>query len=91
MSECKRDNTLPWKTHPKRMMRHKAMIQCARLAFGLAGIYDQDEAERIIEGSATEINTGKQSDNRHNDLIRQYENAAKKGLEAFGSCWMSLS
>lgn len=59
MSECKRDNTLPWKTHPKRMMRHKAMIQCARLAFGLAGIYDQDEAERIIEGSATEINTGK--------------------------------
>ena len=27
----------------------KAMIQCARLAFGFAGIYDQDEAERIAE------------------------------------------
>ena len=25
------------------------MIQCARLAFGFAGIYDQDEAERIAE------------------------------------------
>lgn len=26
------------------------MIQCARLAFGYGGIYDQDEAERIVEG-----------------------------------------
>jgi phage recombination protein Bet len=49
MSECKRDNAQPWKTHPKRMLRHKSLIQCARLAFGFAGIYDQDEAERIIE------------------------------------------
>ncbi len=48
MSECKR--TLgPWLTHPKRMLRHKAMIQCARLAFGYGGIYDTDEAERIQE------------------------------------------
>jgi hypothetical protein len=30
------------------MLRHKAMIQCARLAFGFVGIYDQDEAERIV-------------------------------------------
>lgn len=49
MSECKRSNTGPWTSHPKRMLRHKAMIQCARLAFGFGGIYDQDEAERIIE------------------------------------------
>ena len=39
----------PWQTHPKRFLRHKAMIQCARMAFGYGGIYDQDEAERIIE------------------------------------------
>lgn len=39
----------PWQSHPKRMLRHKAMIQCARLAFGYGGIYDQDEAERITE------------------------------------------
>jgi len=39
----------PWQTHTKRMMRHKAMIQCARLAFGFVGIYDPDEAERIRE------------------------------------------
>lgn len=49
MSECKRDGVGPWKSHPKRMLRHKAMIQCARLAFGFGGIYDQDEAERIAE------------------------------------------
>lgn len=40
----------PWQSHPKRMLRHKAMIQCARVAFGFTGIYDEDEAERIIEG-----------------------------------------
>ena len=48
MAECKR-GTGPWQSHPKRMLRHKAMIQCARLAFGYGGIYDQDEAERIVE------------------------------------------
>jgi phage recombination protein Bet len=45
-SECDR-KTGPWQTHPKRMLRHKAMIQAARLAFGFTGIYDDDEAERI--------------------------------------------
>lgn len=49
MGECKRANVGPWSSHPKRMLRHKSMIQCARLAFGFGGIYDQDEAERIAE------------------------------------------
>lgn len=48
MAECKR-GTGPWQSHPRRMLRHKAMIQCARIAFGYGGIYDQDEAERIVE------------------------------------------
>jgi phage recombination protein Bet len=39
----------PWDSHPNRMHRHKAEIQCARIAFGFGGIYDLDEAERIIE------------------------------------------
>lgn len=50
MAECKRD-VGPWKSHPYRMLRHKAMIQCARLAFGFGGIFDTDEAERILEAS----------------------------------------
>ena len=48
LSEVRRD-TAPWKSHPRRMLRHKAIIQCARIAFGFAGIYDEDEAERIVE------------------------------------------
>lgn len=40
----------PWQTHTTRLLRHKALIQCARLAFSFAGIYDQDEAERIVDG-----------------------------------------
>lgn len=59
-AECRRDNAQPWKTHPKRMLRHKALIQCARLAFGFVGIYDQDEAERIVEKNmgTIDISTG---------------------------------
>lgn len=38
-----------WQTHNKRFHRHKALIQGGRLAFGFAGIYDEDEAQRIIE------------------------------------------
>lgn len=44
------DVTGPWQTHPKRFLRHKTMIQAGRIAFGYGGIYDQDEAERIVEG-----------------------------------------
>ena len=52
----------PWQSHTKRMLRHKAMIQCARVAFGFVGIYDQDEAERIMEINITpEPTTVKQS------------------------------
>ncbi len=59
MAECKRNGVGPWTSHPKRMLRHKAMIQCARLAFGYAGIFDQDEAERIADaGSVIDATTG---------------------------------
>lgn len=46
--ECKR-NTGPWESHPRRMLRHKALIQAGRVAFGLAGIFDPDEGERIAQ------------------------------------------
>jgi len=47
MAECRR-KTAPWESHPARMLRHKAIIQCARMAFGFA-LKDPDEAERIID------------------------------------------
>ena len=45
----------PWDTHPNRMHRHKTLIQCARVAFGFACIYDHDEAERIIEMGEAQV------------------------------------
>lgn len=50
MSECRR-NTEPWKTCPNRMLRHKAEIQALRKAFGLRGIMDPDEYERMRENA----------------------------------------
>jgi phage recombination protein Bet len=48
--------TTPWDSHPNRMHRHKSLIQGARIAFGFTGIYDQDEAERILERDMGEAN-----------------------------------
>jgi hypothetical protein len=45
LSECKR-NTDPWKME-HRMLRHKATIQGARVAFGFSGIMEEDEADRM--------------------------------------------
>ena len=55
MAECRR-KTQPWESHPARMLRHKAIIQCARMAFGFA-LKDPDEAERIIEAEAATVRT----------------------------------
>ena len=41
--------TDPWRTHPCRMLRHKAVIQCIRVAYSFGGIYDADEAGAIAE------------------------------------------
>ena len=51
----------PWQSHTKRMQRHKTFIQTARLAFGFSGIYDEDEAQRIVDaggGVAVPIDSG---------------------------------
>lgn len=53
LSECEMSNSPVWKKYPKRMLRHKALIQCARIAFGFSGIYDEDEAHRINGGNTT--------------------------------------
>lgn len=48
MVECNRP-TDTWKKWPARMLRHKTAIQAARYAFGFSGIYDEDEAGRMID------------------------------------------
>jgi phage recombination protein Bet len=51
LDECRME-TSTWKKWPTRMLRHKATIQCARLAFGFSGIYDPDEGQRIVSGDS---------------------------------------
>jgi len=53
----------PWQTHTKRFLRHKAMIQAARIGFGYVGFYDPDEAERIIEAEAVRVDIGPAKEN----------------------------
>lgn len=53
MIECAR-NTDPWKQWPMRMLRHKAAIQCARVAYGFAGIIEPDEYERVFDAPKVE-------------------------------------
>lgn len=68
----------PWQTHPKRFLRHKTMIQGARIAFGFGGIFDQDEADRIIEGQtkdmgAAEVVTGQRAEPANAAILSYYE------------------
>ena len=51
--ECRRE-TEPWKMMPARMLRHKAIIQCARIAFALGGIFDEDEGREAAEAAPPE-------------------------------------
>lgn len=41
----------PWDSHPNRMLRHKTLIQAARVAYGFGGLHDEDEAQRIMEST----------------------------------------
>lgn len=58
--ENRRDTDL-WKTMPNRMLRHRAWMQAARLTFGFTGLYDEDDARRIIEGTVV-VDTSPVSD-----------------------------
>jgi hypothetical protein len=50
LAECKQSST-PWQKWPARMLRHKAYIQAARMAFGFSDAIDDDEARRYPEYS----------------------------------------
>lgn len=56
LDECFRP-TESWRSHPRRMLRHKALCQGARLAFGFSGVYaDADEAEPVtVQATVQEV------------------------------------
>jgi phage recombination protein Bet len=47
-----------WQTHTKRALRHKALIQGYRIAFGFHGIYDPDEASNFINIDSRTVEAG---------------------------------
>ena len=56
MKECAR-GTDPWRQMPRRMLRHKALMQCARVAFGFA-LYDDEEGQVAAGGTVIDAATG---------------------------------
>lgn len=96
MAECRRDGVGPWKSHPRRMLRHKAMIQCARLAFGFVGIFEQDEAERIIEAEYVTVPNSRPAKHasapppdspERSAAIKEAGDVACLGVEKFRAMW----
>jgi hypothetical protein len=81
LSECKR-NTEPWKME-HRMLRHKALIQCARVAFGFSGVYDEDDS-RVASGRVVEVATAEVPP------MKQLSNDSEK-MELGGSANMSAA
>ena len=63
----------PWQSHPRRFLRHKALIQGARIAFGFSGVYDEDEAQAISEARLV---------NMTRDMPAAIEVKATKGTKA---------
>jgi hypothetical protein len=51
LAECYRP-TEPWKQFHRRMLRHKAVKEAVRVAFGISGITDEDEARDIAKNAA---------------------------------------
>lgn len=86
MSECKRP-TDTWKQWPNRMLRHKATIQAGRYAFGISGIVDPDEAERIKDATSgeREINPAPVSNEKPVYTQEQFNENANKMANAISA------
>lgn len=96
LEECQ-GSSEPWKKYPKRMLRHKALIQCARVAFGFSGIYDEDEARRIDACQTAKTVQGETGDSIPDDYQKFEEDnldemraLALEGLEALEAGYSAM-
>lgn len=76
----------PWQSHTKRMLRHKVLIQAARIAFGFVGIFDEDEAERIRESHEEIVVESRPAlpalpDDEFDSLLPTWQHQIKKGMD----------
>lgn len=46
LDECEKSGNAIWKSHPRRMLRHRALTQAARYAVGFSGVMDADEFQQ---------------------------------------------
>lgn len=77
----------PWKKWPVRMLRHKATIQCARYAFGLSGIIDEDEAERY---KATNLERDITPQRQEREALEALEYYPQEQFDANFPAWEGL-
>lgn len=88
MDEC-RGTSEPWKKWPARMLRHKATIQAARYAFGLSGIIDPDEADRITVAAQAEAAGGVSQQGSDAALAISQAETLESLQEAFKQAWLA--
>lgn len=69
MVECFNDKSPVWRKWPRRMLRTRAFIQCARLAFSLTGLYD--EGEDFAEDFSGMVSTGSEPPQAQQPAIAQ--------------------
>ena len=69
MVECFNEKSPVWRKWPRRMLRTRAFIQCARLAFSLTGLYD--EGEDFAEDLSGMVATGSEQPQAQQTAIAQ--------------------
>jgi len=76
LSECRKD-TGPWRSHPRRMLRHRTIIQGVRICFGSGGAVDEDD-RHYYEADAHVVATPKTSTvERTKELKEELEQAVE--------------
>jgi phage recombination protein Bet len=81
LSECKQGSPA-WTSHPKRMLRHRAMVQAMRLAFSFAGVYDADEGESVLAAQNQEIDVTPDGEMTRGELGEPRKVSSKKLKDA---------
>jgi phage recombination protein Bet len=79
MSECRR-GTDPWRSHPSRMLRHKATIQAIRYAFGFSGIYDEDDAHTMAGNHVYDVKATPADDAHTNGIMEAAKRLREKTI-----------
>lgn len=101
LSECRRE-TDPWKTAPRRMLRHKALIQACRVAFAFGGIGDEDDVVAMAPAAVSEVVTITQATEPAKEpqtlptpeqlpAVAAQNDAANKVIAAFAEAGISIA